>query len=140
MPDKLWNPNTNTILRYLLWDEPLLAEKASLFWEDVREGKKKALFLESVLMECVYVLERFYKVPRQDIEQQLQGLLAYEGIANSGQKGLFQGALRNYISFSLDFVDCLLMEYQKQGKGTVFSFNGKLNKKMSRPEKHDLTR
>jgi len=128
---KLWIPDTNTILRYLLWDEPVLAEQASLFWEDVREGRKRALLLESVLMESVYVLQRFYKVPRMEISGQLQGLIAYEGIANSEQKALLQGALRNYASFSLDFVDCLLMEYQKQGNGTVFSFDGKLNKKMN---------
>jgi len=29
------------------------------------------------------------------------------------------------------FVDCLLMEYQKQRKGAVFSFDGKLNKKIA---------
>ena len=132
MADKPWIPDTNTLLRYLLWDEPVLAEKASRFWEEVREGRKKARLPESVLMESVYVLQRFYKIPRVDIEKQLQGLLAYEGILDYGQKSLFQGALRNYISFSLDFVDCLLMEYQKQGKGTVFSFDEDLNKKIDR--------
>ena len=135
--NKLWLPDTNTILRYLLWDQPLLAEEASRFWEDVREGRKKALLLESVLMECVYVLQRFYKVPRPEIAEQLQGLLAYEGLMDSGQKALFQGALRNYTSYSLDFVDCLLMEYQKQGKGAVFSFDGKLNKKIDPLTKPD---
>lgn len=132
MLNKLWLPDTNTILHYLLWDQPVLAEEASRFWEDVREGRKKALLLESVLMECVYVLQRFYKVPRPEIAEQLQGLLAYEGIKDSGQ-----GALQNYTSYSLDFVDCLLMEYQKQGKGAVFSFDGKLNKKIDRFTKPD---
>jgi len=78
--NEIFLPDTNTILRYLLQDEPTLSRQASLFWEQVREGNIHALLTEGVLMECVYVLQRFYKVPRSLITEKLTGLLAYKGL------------------------------------------------------------
>ena len=75
-------PDTNTILRYLLDDVPHLSAKACAFFEKVRVGKEKVLILESVLAECVYVLIKFYKVPKAEVVEKLKGLLLYKGIAN----------------------------------------------------------
>jgi len=120
-------PDTNTILRYLLADDPVLAKKASLFWEEVREGTVQAVLTEGVLMECVYVLQRFYKVPRTTIAEKLTGLLSYKGLTEDN-KELFGHSLDVYSSTVFDFVDCLLYSAEKEGLGTVFSFDEKLNK------------
>lgn len=63
---------------------------------------------EGVLMECVYVLQKFYKVPRN------------------------RYSLDVYAEKAFDFVDCLLYSAEKQGLGTVFSFDLKLNKYRSK--------
>jgi len=71
LPNENALPDTNTIFRCLLQDEPTLSAQASLFWERVREGTIRAVLTEGVLMECVYVLQRFYKVPRNLIAEKL---------------------------------------------------------------------
>ena len=124
-------PDTNTILRYLLDDHPDLSSKARIFWEEVRQGKRKAILTEGVLMECVYVLQRFYKVPRKETAANLKRLLAYKGVDQTNV-GLFEAALIIYEEHSLDFVDCLLIAGNQQGQGVVFSFDEKINKLMSK--------
>lgn len=57
-------PDTNVLLRYLLRDDAAQYAKAEAFFADIRIGKEKAVILESVLVECVYILIKFYKVPR----------------------------------------------------------------------------
>ena len=126
-------PDTNTILRYLLNDEPILAEQARVFWEDVREGRTQAVMTEGVLMECVYVLQRFYKVPRPVIAEKLSGLLSYKGLFDEG-KELFEASLNVYSRTTFDFVDCLLHSSEMAGMGTVFSFDEKLNKYRNRKD------
>lgn len=122
-------PDTNTILRYLLDDEPSLSAKARVYWEKVRDGETKAILTEGVLMECVYVLQRFYKVPREAVVTQLTGLLAYKGLDRDNLE-LYQASLVVYAQTTLDFVDCILYAREKSGQGTVFSFDGKLNKRL----------
>ncbi len=120
-------PDTNTILRYLLQDEPTLSKRAGLFWDRVREGSVRVVLTEGVLMECVYVLQRFYKVPRNLISEKLTDLLSYKGL-DDGKRELFRYSLGVYAQKSFDFVDCLLYAAEKQDLGTVFSFDEKLNK------------
>lgn len=81
-------PDTNVILRYLLEDEPHLYKKASEFFEMVRLGEEKAVILESVLAECIYVLIKFYKIPKEEVTDKLKGLLQYKGIVNEDKREL----------------------------------------------------
>ena len=124
-------PDTNTILRYLLNDEASLAARARDFWEPVREGSARAILTEGVLMECVYVLQRFYKTPRARIVSSLAAILGYKGLERDGLE-LFGVALDTYGATSLDFVDCLLVAREEAGQGKVFSFDAKLNSRLRR--------
>ena len=105
--------------------------KPGKFWEMVREGELSALLTEGVLMECVYFLQRFYKVPRDRIVSSLGAMLGYKGLVADGL-GLFEDALSSYRASSLDFVDCLLVAREKAGQGSVFSFDDKLNAAVKR--------
>jgi predicted nucleic-acid-binding protein len=99
--------DTNVILRYLLKDDPDLFARSSQCLEKVRTGEQEAIILESVLVECVYVLLKIYNVERETIAERLTGLLSYRGIANSDKKVLFQ-ALVFFKQTRLSMVDCLL--------------------------------
>ena len=120
-------PDTNTILRYLLGDVPLLSSKASAFFEKVRVGKEKVIILESVLAECVYVLIKFYKVPKAEVAEKLKGLLLYKGVANEDKKDLVE-ALNIFSGQGIDIVDCILCAKTRNHNIHLFSFDGKLLK------------
>lgn len=128
-------PDTNTILRYLLNDNRGLFEKAEMFFERVRVGGEKALILESVLVECVYVLLKFYKVPKNEISEKLIELLHYKGVVNEDKNELID-ALNIFASApSLDIVDCILCAKAKKPGISLFSFDEALIKHSKRTTK-----
>jgi predicted nucleic-acid-binding protein len=134
-------PDTNVILRYLLRDHEELFERASAFFEEVRIGTRKALILESVLTECVYVLTKFYKVPRTETADKLQGILRYKGICNPDRQSLLN-ALGLYKATSADIVDCILHQKAEGTDMEPLSFDADVTKKLpktaSSRNKNDL--
>lgn len=120
-------PDTNVILRYLLKDNPAQFEKAEVFFESIRTGAEKALLLESVVVECVYVLSKFYKVPKDEVVEILSELLRYKGFVNE-DKGDLLDALALFAANNLDLVDCVLVAKARRGGMTVFTFDNGVNK------------
>jgi len=120
-------PDTNVVLRYLLKDVPEQYTQAEKFFEDVRTGRAKAILLEGVLVECVYILLKFYQVPKRAATESLIGLLQYKGVANRDKTDLVD-ALQMFSQQTIDLVDCLLLAKARRGKGHVFSFDKELNR------------
>ncbi|MBI4650598.1 PIN domain-containing protein [Candidatus Desantisbacteria bacterium] len=121
-------PDTNIILRYLLKDEPHFYEKANELFEKVRVGEEKIIILESVFVECIYVLAKFYKVPRKEIVEKLKDLLLYKGIVNDDRDQLIE-AFTIFINHSyLDIVDCILCAKAKMNNMKLFTFDEDLKK------------
>lgn len=101
-------PDTNFILRYLLRDNEHQFAETSGFFELVRTGKASALLLESVVVECLYVLTKHYQVPRSEAAASLSGILSYKGITNLDREALVN-ALALFGEGTLDPVDCVLV-------------------------------
>ncbi len=120
-------PDTNVILRYLLKDVPDQFARAEKAFEDVRTGKAKAVILESVLVECVYILLKFYKVPKRQVVESLIGLLQYKGVVNRDKPELVV-ALQTFARESIDIVDCILLAKARGGMGRLLSFDKDLNR------------
>lgn len=120
-------PDTNAIVRYLIADDPALHEKAKEFFEGVRNGIAKAVILESVIAECVYVLTKIYKIPRDKAAGSLVDVMRYKGIANDDQQELIR-ALSLYSERGLDIVDCILFAKASAGGDHLFTFDADLNK------------
>lgn len=120
-------PDTNTIVRYLVGDHPLHAVKAKVFFDKVRSGEVKALVLESVIAECIYVLTKVYRVPRGRAAGSLIDILRYKGIANGDQQELIR-ALSLFSEKSLDIVDCILLAKATATGDHLFTFDADLNK------------
>ncbi len=116
-------PDTNTILRYLLGDEPRLYEKAAKIFEKVRTGEEKIVIPESVLVECIYVLTKFYKVPKKEASSKLQELLHYRGVANDDRDELIEALTTFSGKSSLDIVDCILCAKVKKPNMSLFTFD-----------------
>ncbi|NTU42457.1 MAG: type II toxin-antitoxin system VapC family toxin [Nitrospirales bacterium] len=124
-------PDTNTIIRYLVGDDPALYEKAKEFFDKVKNGEERAVILESVIAECIYVLTKIYQVPRATAAGSLIDILHYPGIVNEDQLELIR-ALSLFSEKSLDIVDCILYAKAVAGGDYLFTFDEALNKLVRR--------
>lgn len=122
-------PDTNFILRYLLRDNEAQFAEVSEYFEKVRIGKESALISESVLVECIYVLTKHYKVPRAEAAKSLSGILIYKGIANS-DSDLLSKALALFAESTLDAVDCVLLQRAHIEGHTLKTFDKALLKRV----------
>src|SRR5208283_1992118 len=118
-------PDTDTILRYLLNDQDDLYGRAAAVFEDVRTGKETAIILESVLVGCVYILTKFYKVPRSETAEVLTRFLRYKGIVNDDLRELTE-SLAMFAGSTIDIVDCLLFVKARNYRLSLFTFDKKL--------------
>lgn len=125
-------PDTNFILRYLLRDNEAHFTETAEYFENVRVGKESALIAESVLVECLYVLTKHYKVPRAEATKSLHGILLYKGVINHNREILTR-ALSQFAETSLDPVDCLLIAMAAIEGNTVKSFDQTLLKRIAAP-------
>ena len=124
-------PDTNIIVRYLVGDDPVLSAKAKEFFDKVKNSDVKAVILESVIAECIYVLTKIYLVPRERAAGSLIDMLRYKGIANDDQQELIR-ALSLFSEQGLDIVDCILFAKAAAVGGHLFIFDGDLNRLATR--------
>jgi predicted nucleic-acid-binding protein len=119
--------DANVILRYLLSDHPEHYQKAVQFMDQVKLGEVEAFIPEGVLVECVYVLLKFYKVPRSEIAQCLENILNYKGIRNDNRSILIKG-LRLFQEKNVDIVDALVHTISKENNWLSFTFDKDLGR------------
>lgn len=117
--------DTNIILRYLLADQETHYQAAVAFMTQVRTGKIRAYVCDAVIAECVYVLTKFYQVPRREAAEQLMQLLAYRGMSGI-QIDALREALRLFGEGNMDFVDALVVAIARENGWKVESFDKKL--------------
>ena len=120
-------PDTNILIRYLTGDVESLYTEAKAFFDEVKEGRAKAIVLESVIAESIYVLTKIYKVPKNKAAGSLIDILRYKGIANPDQQELIR-ALALYSEQNIDIVDAILCIKACGPDKALFSFDRDLNK------------
>jgi len=111
--------DANVILRYLLQDHEAMFDKAVELIEN-----EECLILGEVLAEVIYVLNGYYKVPRDEISQTLRTLLLQPNIHCHEKPADYLRTLEIFAEKSLDYVDCLLRALGE--KMQVATFDKKL--------------
>ncbi|MBW2664432.1 MAG: PIN domain-containing protein [Deltaproteobacteria bacterium] len=136
--EKVYLIDTNVILRYLLGDHPEFSPKAELgdhpefspkaeaFMGNISEGTKKAEIFDVVIVECIYVMEKYYQIPKNEISTKLSGILNFSGIVNSDRSEILE-ALLKYNDSNIDIVDCILAAHSSPEK-IVVSFDKDMKK------------
>lgn len=84
---------------------------------------------DEVIAEVVFVLQKVYKVPREEIANLLSKSFKYFEVAD---EALLKESLFFYARTKLDFVDCILASYASVKKEDVTTFDKKLNNFISR--------
>lgn len=115
---KIYLVDTNIILRFLLGDHEVLSRKSTIFMKDVESGHKTVEIHATVLVECTYVMEKYYNIPRDEIADTLCGVLTFSGVINKDKKELLI-ALIEYGKSKIDIVDCLLAALSSTEKVVV---------------------
>ena len=126
LPRKVYLIDTNVVLRYLLGDHPEFSPKAEAFMFDVSKGVKKAEILNVVIVECIYVMEKYYEIPKTEIVGKLSGILNFSGIVNPDRSEILE-ALLKYENSNIDIVDCILASCSSPEK-VVISFDKDMKK------------
>ena len=126
LPRKVYLIDTNVVLRYLLGDHPEFSLKAEAFMFDVSKGVKKAEILNVVIVECIYVMEKYYEIPKTEIVEKLSGILNFSGIVNPDRSEILE-ALLKYEDSNIDIVDCILAARSSPEK-VVISFDKDMQK------------
>ena len=125
-PVKIYLADTNVVLRYLLGDHPEFSPRADVFFQDVYEGVKKTEILDIVIVECVYVMEKYYEIPKAEITAKLSGILNFQGIVNTNKPQVLS-ALLKYEATNTDIVDCILAATSTESR-PVISFDSDMKR------------
>ncbi len=114
--------DTNLLVRHLVQDHPQHAAAAGRIFEACDRGELILIVLPSVLAECLFVLESFYRKPRNQIAQVLSALLNSPGI-EIPDTAKHLDALSRYATGKMHFVDCLLAATSASQKLAVATFD-----------------
>ena len=126
LPEKVYLIDTNVILRYLLGDHAEFSPKAGTFMLDISKGTKQAEITDVVIVECIYVMEKYYKIPRTEIVDKLSRIFNFSGIANANKSEILN-ALLKYKDSNIDIVDCILAAMSSPAR-IVVSFDRDIKK------------
>jgi predicted nucleic-acid-binding protein len=124
--------DTNIVLRFLLADEPKLFARASALFAEVRTGKRNVYLAESVAAECIFVLTKFYKVPKAEAAEKLSELLDYKGFS-AGPAPIVKQALALFAAHNIAFVDALVLATSRAKGWHVETFDKALAKLAASP-------
>ncbi len=118
--------DANVIIRYLLADHPKHFRQASALMERVKSGEVGAFIPQGVMVECVYVLLKFYGVPRTEISENLATILNYRGVVND-DRAIMVSALQIFGEKNVDIVDAIVHAVSVEHGWASFSFDRDLD-------------
>ena len=77
--------DTNVIIRFLVGDDEVHLAKSIEYFKEIEMAKLQVEILEGVLMEAFFVLTKFYKLPKQEVIDDLKTILALDGVINNNK-------------------------------------------------------
>ncbi|GAB6075249.1 PIN domain-containing protein [Desulfurobacterium crinifex] len=120
--------DTNVILRYLLRDVEELYAKAEKIITETMNGKTMIFIPQSVIAEVVFVLQKVYKVPRDEIASVLEFFIQLRNCKIQDGE-IIKRAISIYKETNLSFVDALLCAFKAEKGYSLETFDEALLKK-----------
>lgn len=111
--------DTNVLVRHLTGDPAAMAERATA----LLASEPELYLADLVVAETVYVLESFYKAPRDQVATVMRSLIALRSMITVDQTLLFR-AIEVYEVDRLDFAEAYLVACaESTGIGRIASFD-----------------
>jgi predicted nucleic-acid-binding protein len=119
--------DANYIIRFFSKEPDEHYQKSKEFFEDLARGKVKVIISEGVLMECFFILNKFYKYPRNEVIDMLTTIMNFKNVVNE-DKHIILTTLSILKDKNIDFIDALLCAKSKLLGYEVKSFEKDLKK------------
>ena len=111
--------NTNVLVRHLTGGPPAMAERATTFLA----AESELYLAELIVAETIYVLESFYKTPREQVAEAMRSLVAMRTVITV-DPALLLRTIEVYEVDRLDFAEAYLVACaESTGIGCVASFD-----------------
>jgi predicted nucleic acid-binding protein len=111
--------DTNVLVRHLTGDPPAMAERATA----LLAAESELYLADLILAETIYVLESFYKAPREQVADAMRSLVAMRSVVTV-DPALLLRAIEVYELDRLDFAEAYLVACaESTGIGRVASFD-----------------
>ena len=107
-------------------------KQAKELFEAIAKREIKAIISEGIILECIYVLNKFYDYSREETADILIKLLSMQNIINDEKVVLIE-ALGLFKQHNIDYIDCLLCAKAKLMNLEVKSFDKDINKCLKVP-------
>jgi predicted nucleic acid-binding protein len=116
--------DTNVLVRHLTGDPPEMAARASAYIAAERE----LLLTDLVAAETVYVLESFYRAPRDQVAEAMRSLIAFDSVV-CVDPALLLRAIEVYETDRIDFAEAYLVACaESTSVGKIASFDQSLDR------------
>lgn len=116
--------DTNVLVRHVTADPPALASRATEFLRE-QDG---LLLADVIVAEVVFVLESYYKAPREDVAHALRSLLALDSVVCPGRSVALR-AVDVYLADRLDFAEAYLVAFAEHaGVTQIASFDRSIDR------------
>ncbi len=120
--------DTNIILRFLIGDISDQLAKTKKLIERIEKREEKVYLPLLCAFEVVFTLEKFYQIPRAEIEEKLSILFSLKGI-QLPSKNIFLKALKVYKEINISFADAFVITLMKDsGINEIYSFDNDFEK------------
>ncbi|MFQ5742386.1 MAG: PIN domain-containing protein [Acidobacteriota bacterium] len=118
--------DTNVLIRFLVFDEPEQAQKATRLLEQAARDNESVLLSEIVLCEATWVLKSVYGASKRDIASTLRRLLGSEPFVVN-HRDVVDRAIERYADGRGHFADYLIVEgATATGAATTVTFDKRL--------------
>lgn len=120
--------DTNVLVRFLIQDDPLQAQKATHFIEKAAQNENDLYLGNIVCCELVWVLESVYEMEKSAVIECLEKILATTQFMIENKDQIYL-AIQDFKTSKADFSDCLIGRLNQFGgcEYTVTFDNGTKN-------------
>ena len=115
--------DADILLRFLTKDEPTMALRCRQLLVDAASDSCRLECSSLAFAEVVWVLEKVYEWPRQDIAPKLTRLLDLPGLS-FGEHSVLRTALAQYSDHNVDFIDAYQASLMgARGVTTIYGYD-----------------
>ena len=120
--------DANIILRFLTNDIPKQADHCTKLLKRIESGLEEVWLPDLVLADIVWTLEKFYKQPKQRIQELLIAILELKGLRHNNKK-ISKLAFQLYVEKNIDWTDAFVAAQMiTQKKCEIYSYDSDFDK------------